>query len=162
MWCRHCWFPFKSPKFVTTFSAPLREIERLWISEGGERKKHVVMKRVASWPARCNHRHYLIAPEEIGWAESRWLPMMGKMTLLSLCQSIPYSYLRDQSITQGDRGFLLSRDLCMLRAAVNYTMQDTLSFTGMLCCVLYVMSWIRVDIVFFCRLETWKIMNTAY
>lgn len=28
---------------------------------------------------------------------------MGKMTPLSLCQSIPYSHLRDQSITEGER-----------------------------------------------------------
>lgn len=58
---------------------------------------------LASWLARCNHGHYLMELEEIGWAESSLLPVMEKMTPLSLCQSIPYS--PERPINKTKEGF---------------------------------------------------------
>lgn len=53
----------KSPKFVTTFRAPLREMKMV------NRNVCVVVGGggwLASWLARCNHGHYLMELEEIG------------------------------------------------------------------------------------------------
>lgn len=91
----------KSPKFVTTFRAPLREMKMV------TRNVRVVVVGwggwLASWLARCNHGHYLMELEEIGWAESGLLPVMGKMTPLSQLQSIPYS--PERPINKTKEGF---------------------------------------------------------
>lgn len=103
-WFADCWFPLKAPN-LSQPSGLLWGRWRWWLETcvwwwwwwgggGGW---------LASWLARCNHGHYLMELEEIGWAESGLLPVMGKMTPLSQLQSIPYS--PERPINKTKEGF---------------------------------------------------------